>query len=258
MFRLVAALLWLVSSSVSLWAHEFWIEPRFEKGPNGPMLRPVVKIGEMLDGVQYRFEPRAFARALWVGPEKAEDLSNQPLANGPLTLDPQGDGLHVLAVESFPNRHVYVSEDDFKEHLATIGQADTSVAKLARLSADGRVIESYRRFSKTLIPIGQPRGVDQRVGLDSEWVQEGSGFRLYSGDVAVEQHPVSLICRATDAPSASSALLHTDADGLVRLDQNGDARCVLNAVIMSIEPDGSLSSDWVSVYFGTPLTVPGR
>jgi hypothetical protein len=224
-------------------AHEFWIAPQALQVEPGAVLQPKVRIGEQLDGSAFRFDPRAYAQALWVGPDFATVLNTRRLAEGDVTLKARRPGLHILAVASFPQTHIHATREKFDAYVN---------AERLRLAApvvpqNGQIRETYSRFSKTLVRFGKGSGQDRRIGLAREWVRSGDIFTLYQGATPLPGQPARLMCRMPDG-AVQQSLLVTDAKGQTPAPKGTARECLLNAVIL--EPRGKdWHSDWVSTFF---------
>lgn len=253
MFRAVAltVCLWAVSGPAA--AHEFWIDLQRQNPPMATGVQPVVMIGEALEGKTYPFEPRAFAQVIWSGPTGTQPFGQKPLAEDKSGFHTVGHGLHILAVESFPRAHRYRSEQSFRNHIASIGLGGRVNTAGASVMADGSVTETYRRFSKTLLELGGSGGSDRRVGLEKEWVLGRHGFRLYSGRRVAKRQPAYLSCLPSDGGPVSTVQMETDGRGRLDYAFPASSQCLLNAVFVNRQADGSWASDWVSTFFPTDL-----
>ncbi len=249
MRSLLVAMAGLFVTALPLTAHEFWIEPGSFALEPGAALSAQVLIGEGFRGAPQRFEPRAFARAIWSGPDHAKELSILPIRDGAPRLAPFGSGQHILAVQSHPSTHVHASEAAFQAYLDGIGLTGRVNAAAASLRTDGQVIEEYVRFSKTLIDVGPDPGSDRRTGLRHEWLRETHGFRLYSGNRARADQPATLFCRTDANGDVTISTWITDTSGQITPDLPPGGQCLLNTVLLNRQPDGSWRSAWVSILF---------
>ena len=248
MFRGCLSLLTWFSVVCAAHAHEFWIEPTERPNLSGEQVLEVrVLVGEGFRGTVYPFEPRAYAAAYWIGPQRTEALHAQPLSNRDVSLDVQGDGLHTLAVTSFGIELVHETVQDFLAFAQEIG-AEQKVAETQPVTDDkGGVREKYRRFSKLLVRYGEAKTQDKRHGFAYEWVKSAGGLTLYAdGNVAKDQ-PIDLFCRFSDGKVIHERL-RTDTSGLVPYMSKVPNRCMVNAVFLRPSASGrDWSSDWVSM-----------
>ncbi len=251
MFRRVWLAVWCVVLGQALQAHEFWMMPNQFKISPPDTLNVTVMIGEGFDGTSFAFQPRAFAKAIWAGPDVAMELHTRSLADGAVALRPLGSGLHILAVESFAQRHVYPTVDAFAAFLKETGQA----ARLEETGfippASGPVNERYRRLSKTLVHIEGASGQDRRVGLPREWVKQGDGFVLYDDGEVRSDQPAFVFCRDDVSPYAVTVQRRqTDQDGRINPVLAPSSQCLISTVFTAnSSTDGTYQSDWVSILF---------
>ncbi|WP_157769926.1 hypothetical protein [Ruegeria profundi] len=251
MYNLVSAILWVCIGALPVTSHEMWIEAPAKTSPEGQYTTPVVFIGEELEGKRYVFDPVKFEQAIWAGPETTSDLRLNTRSQGDVRLDAFGYGLHILALQSYPGKHLYPTESAFLKFVRSVGLEGRVNTAQPSVTEDGYVHETYQRYAKTLVRFDGKNQSDKRVGLEKEWVREQVGFRLYSGRKTVENQPAWLYCRPSDGGEVKTALLETDDTGLVHAELPAQSQCLLNAVILRQQADGSWFSEWVSTFFDT-------
>ena len=251
MHKLLLALVLQAAILSSAQAHEFWIrspEPLLDPDET---LTPEVWIGEDLDGQKYTFQPRAYEIARWIGPEIERSLQDQLLTHKDAPLKALSDGLHILAVTSFDQRLTYNKEENFLKFVREIGAEQILDGVDPLLDQDGKIRETYRRLSKTLVYFGTLSGTDRRVGLDHEWVQTETGFQLFSAHAGTAHQPAALFCRTPDGTLVTDRLL-TDANGHMHVTPPKASECILNTVFLFPPTANSpWHSDWASTFFWT-------
>ena len=242
--------LWLTTAPTA--AHEFWIEPQGFTLPAGGVFQPQVRVGEHLGGRTFPLDAGGYETVLWVGPGQSKMLAGQGLAGKLPVLHAMGEGLHVLAVASYPQTHVYETEAEFRDFVAEI-RAESALANLPANAKGGTLEESYRRFSKTLVHFGEEKGEDKRIGLAREWVKSGESFTLLFDSAPVPHQPVTLLCRTAHSghDHVTEIELTTDAEGTVNPDLPHASTCLLNTVFLQKSNKGQWSSDWVSMFWQT-------
>lgn len=244
---LAAAFLAFLAISTGVQAHEFWIAPNDFRPVSGADLAFQVHVGTQFDGEVFPFQPRAYQAAYWVGPQTARALHTRPLAQGALALSGQGDGLHILAVASFGRRLTHPTIEAFEAFANEVGAGPVLSNFPPVPDENGGLRETYRRFSKTLVNFGTKAGKDQRLGLEYEWVQSGTGFTLFAGDDVAPDHPVDLFCRPPNM-GVRQQRLRTDANGQVAVTAANAAQCLISAVFLRPPQAGQgWASDWVSL-----------
>lgn len=232
-----------------LQAHEFWIEPDIVTEQQGSFFAPIVRIGEEMRGREFPFKPDAYERVIWSGPEATQILTDPAELQSPLRLPKQAPGVHVFAIKTYGQEHIYGSEQSFERHVRSLGLKDVVDTTDAGIATGGKVIETYRRFSKTLVRFDDGENVDQALGFEKEWVRTPDGFQLLSKGSPVLQYPAFVYCKSHDEPSVEPTLLFTDDAGLVTPISPKGSACLINSVFLKRQADGSWSSDWVSIHF---------
>ncbi len=228
-------------------AHEFWIEPVEGTPAVQQPLEVQVFVGEDFDGEVFPFEPRAYREAYWIGPSAVNVLHTRSLANGMPSLMFQAEGLHILAVASYPTALVHETVDDFVAFAEEVGASNMIAENPPNPNQNGGLRETYRRFSKVLTHLGGHKGQDRQLGFQYEWVKSWSGITLYAGDKVASHHPVDLHCRYRNGQVAQERLL-TDDMGRVAYRSTLPERCLINAVFLTPPAPGrDWSSDWVSM-----------
>ncbi|KMW59419.1 hypothetical protein AIOL_004401 [Candidatus Rhodobacter oscarellae] len=251
MRNLLLALIFQTAFLTPAQAHEFWIRSPAQVLALDATLTPEVWIGEDLAGQRFPFQPRAYEIARWIGPKTEQSLQNQKLAERDASLRAFSEGLHILAVTSFNQRLIYNKQDKFLKFVRDIG-AEAALEGVSPLSdEDGKIRETYRRLSKTLVHFGTRSGKDRRVGLHHEWVQTETGFQLFSASSDTAGQPAALFCRTPDGRLFTDRL-RTDADGHVNVTPPKGSECLINTVFLFPPTDGSAwHSDWTSTFFWT-------
>ncbi len=224
-------------------AHEFWIAPQTDRIELGDQFELQVMIGERLEGQPLPFQPLAFTEAYWVGPKYADALHTRRMSGGPFKLQAKQEGLHILAVSTFPQSYTHPTGAAFDHYAET--EALNSVAK--SVGFEGPVREIYRRFSKSVFQIGAIVGQDRRVGLEYEWVRTRDKVTLYHYEEPVPNQRARYTCRVLDGPAVQKEL-STDRNGSVSIEFESSGTCLLNAVIIRKQSDG-WRSNWVSYYY---------
>lgn len=258
MLKSLKLLICSVLMATSAHAHEFWIEPGKMVLASGEPLSPRIMIGERLDGNSYTFQPRAFSKALWIGPTQVVDLNFDPRTARRNDLTPFEDGMHVLALETRPQRLFYSSRDAFERFLKEIGREDALERPKGIESIDGSIRETYRRLNKTLVRFGSPSGQDQRVGLPMEWVLDGDAFRFFDGQNPKKGQLAHVTCKAGPEPNeVTTQAIRTDEDGYARPVLPDEAQCLINTVVLRWREDIDMwHSDWISLFFDTSFVLP--
>lgn len=256
----------LLVLAVPVSAHEFWIEPLNYRVPAGGQLRAHLKVGQHFKGDTYAYIP---GNALSFGVELAGDLQPADSRAGDLPALDQpapAEGLAVIHYESNYSRLTYDSVEKFAAFADAEGVGWAVDAHYRRMLPRSDIVETYRRYAKSLIGVGHAEGADGALGMAFEWVLEDNPYT----DVAATGATISarLLWRRQPFPDAQvrvfnrrgdrvrESVLHTDAEGRVAVDVSSGGEFLLNSVHL-IEPPPETAritravweSLWASVTF---------
>lgn len=260
---LAACLLCLSAPAV---AHEFWISPeRYQIAP-GEAILAELRVGENLSGAGYPFIPT-----------RAEQ--HYILQNGQV-IDPQsgmGDrpavdialaepGLAIIVHETVDNTLTYRDWQkfvNFAEHKDFTWALD---AHRARGLPDTGFKESYRRYGKALVAVGEGTGADENRGLLTEIValanpytdplSAGLTVQVFAYGTPRADTQVEVFARD---PSGDVAVTRyrTDAEGKVTVPLAPDTEYLIDSVLIeertaTEDTDPVWHSMWASLSFRTP------
>lgn len=171
--RFLAPLLFLAApllSTVSAQAHEFWLSPeQYEVAPGAPLVADI-RVGQNFKGVAYSYLPNNIVRFDLVQGDAVLPVKSRMGDRPAMTMPAPGEGLVVLVHETTDSTLTYKEFDIFKrfvEHKAFPGVLEQHAA---RGLPQNMFSESYRRFVKSLVAVGNGEGADRRMGLETEIV----------------------------------------------------------------------------------------
>lgn len=261
--RLTITFFLITLSQLSL-AHEFWIEPEEYQIRSGRDLNANIRIGEYFSGDTHAFFPNRFGRFELItnnGTVSVQSrLGDRPAVQQRVT----GNSLLTILYDSRYSKLTYDDPELFQDFLELEGIEWVLDAHRDRGLPDAGFSEVYRRFSKTLVAVGNGRGDDQHRGMMFEWVLQQNPYQESNESTLTAQlfwqgQPMTgatarLFIRQHD--NVDSFRLKTDSNGMVELPRRTDAEYLLNAVHM-IEPSPELAeasdavweSLWASMVF---------
>ena len=228
-------------SAAPLSAHELWIEPlEYQVGGDG-MLRADLVNGERFEGNRLSFLPNRFERfelLTGAGPVPVENrIGNRPALDQPAPAE----GLTVVVYESTPSTVVYAEFEKFLSFARHKDFADIEARHRAAGHPTENFAESYSRFSKALIAVGDGAGADRRVGLETEIVALANPYtddlggtlrvQVFYGDEVRADAQVELFERAPDGTVAVT-LHRTDAEGVAALPVRPGHEYMADAVVL--------------------------
>lgn len=254
-------------SALPVAAHEFWISPQAYRIAAGETISADIRVGQGFEGPASIYLPRGFARfdtlsATGVAPVEGR-MGDRPAAR----IDAAPEGLVVVIHETTDSVLTYKEFEQFAEFTRHKDFAWAIEEHAARGLPETGFRETYRRYAKALVAVGDGAGGDRRVGLTFELVAQanpytddlsgGLAVQLWQGDAPLPDTQIELFARAPDT-SVQITRHRTDADGLVQLPMQPGTEYLVDAVVLSprdpaTETQGAAwHSDWAALTFKTP------
>ena len=249
-------------------AHELWLQA--EEYMIAPESRLVVNIvnGQKFRGHALPYLPNATVLLAEVVNGKVSDLTPRPGDRPALDIKAGAEGLHVLVYQSTIATLTYREFDRFLGFVTHKDLATSREEHLARGLPETGFKESYARFSKALIAVGDGAGADQRLGLETELVALANPYT----DALPEGLPVQLFYQDAPRADAQIEIFEKDSEGEVyitttRTNGAGIAHIpvvpghvyMLDADVLRI-PSAGLAADtgavWESLWANLTFAVP--
>ncbi|MBP0482532.1 DUF4198 domain-containing protein [Sagittula salina] len=246
-------------------AHEFWIEPEaYVVAPDTPVVARL-KVGDRLKGASSAYVPPNFRRFDVIVAGEVIPVQGRPGDMPALNMVVGREGLATV---------VHVTRDytlTYKDRATFERFCDHKDIGWACAAHDGRgldhdiVREQYTRFAKSLVALGEGRGSDAEVGLETEIVAEANPYTddlsdgfpirvLYEGAPRGDAQ-VEVFDKSPDG-TVDVRLYRTDAEGRTVVDVTPGHAYLLDAVTMlelPVQGDGpAWSSRWASLTFAVP------
>ena len=247
--------------------HEFWILPeKYSVGPDEPVVA-TLRNGQNFSGGPFGYLPPRFVRfdlvkGDLVVPVKGR-IGDRPALNMPVP-EP---GLWVIVHETTDNLLTWDDWERFEGFVTHKDLGDTLAQHAQRGLARTGFKESYRRYAKSLVAVGDGKGSDREVGLLTEFV---ALTNPYTDDVS-GGFRVLLLLDGLPRPDAQIEVFDKDATGSVsvttyRTDQDGTAvisvkpghEYLLDAVkMLPLDTDNpDLEPVWKSLWAALTFRVP--
>lgn len=246
-------------------AHEFWISPEEYQVLPDARLQAHLRVGQEFDGNSYSFFPNRFVR-FDTGPVAALAPVDGRLGDRPaLSVTAQEPGLWLVVHETTDNTLIYRDWTKFEAFVARHDLGPVIAAHHVRGLPEVDFRETYRRYGKSLIAVGDGAGADRRVGLAVEIVAEANPYALDGATLPVRMWQdgaprggAQLEVFTRLAGEVSYATFRSDADGRVDLPAPRGAEILLNFVVLDPR-DGNVAakepvwhSRWASLTFRIP------
>ncbi|MEM8581138.1 MAG: DUF4198 domain-containing protein [Pseudomonadota bacterium] len=264
-------LLALVTASLAtlgapLSAHEFWISPeRYQIAP-GEAILAELRVGENLSGAGYPFIPSLAERHFILQNGKVIDpgsgLGDRPAIDTLL----ETPGLAILVHETADSSLTYSDWEKFRAFTEHKDFTWALEAHTARGLPETGFRESYRRYGKSLIAVGDGKGADTNIGLLTELVAlrnpytsplpEGLPVQVFAYGAPRSDAQVELFARSPEG-EVTVTQHRTDSDGKVTLPLVPGTEYLVDAVLLeertaNKEGDPVWHSLWASLSFRTP------
>ena len=264
---ILIALFSALSSGSGAFAHEFWLSPDRYTVPAGGQLVANIRVGQNFKGAAYSYIPHDITRfdvVMGDGVVKVEGrMGDRPA----LDMKAPGEGLAIVVHETDDSKLTYKDGQkfvDFVKHKAFPGVLE---AHRARGLPQDNFKETYRRFAKALIAVGDGAGADRQVGLATEIVALANPFTddLSGGmpvqvflDGAPKAH-AQVEVFAKDSEGEVEVTIHkADDAGKVTLPMKPGTEYLIDSVTLvpleakDIATDAVWHSMWAALTFKTP------
>lgn len=257
----------MMFSAGSAKAHEFWVSPDEYRITAQDQIQARLRVGEKMKGAELSYLPNDTARFEVIEGEVARPVTARMGDNPALVMDPLGEGLVVVLHETTDARLVYKDFGVFTNFVTHKDAAWALEAHATRGLPQTGFTETFRRYAKSLIAVGDGAGSDRVVGSKIELVAEANP---YTDDLS-KGMPLRVLLDGTPRANAQVELFATHPDGTVSVSlhrtdnagrvavpvERGVAYLVDSVALTALENnDATLGpvwhSDWASLTFQVP------
>jgi hypothetical protein len=248
-------------------AHEFWIAPDRYQVEAGEPLVASLRVGQNFNGTSFPYLPQNFARfELVSGGEPAQvegRLGDLPA----LQAEAADDGLVVIVHQTTP---LDLKWTDWSKFTGFCEHKDFRWAiddHRSRGLPETGFHESYTRFAKSLVAVGDGAGADRPAGMETEFVALANPYTddlsagmpvqlLYQGKPRMNVQ-VEVFSRAPDG-TVEDLFYRTDTEGKATIPVVAGHEYLFDAVVMRPLPgtfaEGTAvwESLWASLTFRMP------
>ena len=265
---LAAALVASALTAFSANAHEFWLSPeRYEIAP-GETLQARLRVGEEFSGASYIYFPGRFARFEVILGDATLPVEGRVGDDPALAMAAPGEGLAIVVHETTDSKLTYREWEKFTAFVAHKDFPGVLEAHAARGLPETGFVETYRRYAKALIAVGEGAGADRAVGLETEIValanpytddtSSGLPLQVLRKGAPRANAQLELFDRAPDG-SVTVTLHRTDADGRVTVPVAPGHEYLADAVILDDtgNDDPEAGAVWHSLWAALTFAVPG-
>ena len=168
-YALALSVLLGLSTGASI-AHEFWIDPLSYQIVPGTEIKANLRVGEEFSGSSYPYRPSQTTRFDIVVGDAVNEVTARIGDNPALNMVAPNEGLNIVIHETSDNRLTYTQFEKFEKFVAHKAFPGVLEQHEARGLSKEKFVESYRRYAKALIAVGDGAGADRAVGLKTEIV----------------------------------------------------------------------------------------
>ncbi|WP_371156147.1 DUF4198 domain-containing protein [Jannaschia sp. 2305UL9-9] len=249
-----------------LQAHEFWIQPVDYTVSSDDAVEASFRNGQLFNGSSLSWIPGRSARFDVIRGDDVRPVPARVGDNPAFGMVGIPDGLLTIVHETTDQSLSYEEWSKwitFAEHKDFTFVLDEHVGR--GLPQEG-FRESYRRFAKTLIAVGDGAGDDAARGLRVEFVAEANPYTDDLGDglpvrILFEGAPkadaqIEMFERAPDGEVAVT-LHRADAEGRATLPVKAGHEYLLDSVtILPLEPEVANDPVWYTLWAALTFAVP--
>jgi uncharacterized GH25 family protein len=257
----------LITTSTAL-GHEFWLAPANYQVPKNDNIVASLRGGQKFVGGPFSFLPQRFVRFDLVQGDSVVPVEGRIGDRPAVNMAPPGDGLWVLVHETTDNKLTWDEWEKFAAFVnhKKLGNALQEHADRGLPETGFR--ESYRRFIKSLVAVGNGAGADREVGLRTEFVALANP---YTDDIS-DGFPVQVLFEGIPRVNAQIEIFAKDEAGevaisTVQTDDEGRAMIpvlpgreyLLDAVILLPLESTDTENDpvWESLWAAMTFRAPG-
>lgn len=249
-------------------AHEFWIDPAAYQIQAGTEIEASLRVGEAFNGASYPYRPSQIERFDLVAGDTITPVEARIGDNPALNMAAPVEGLVVVVHETTDSRLTYTDFAKFEKFVAHKAFPTTIADHKARGISTERFAESYRRYAKALIAVGDGAGADSAVGLKTEIVALANPYTE-----ALTAMPVQVLLDGAPRADAQVELFDMNPAGEVevtlhRTDAQGNAtfpitpghRYLVDAVVIEALPndDPEAGPVWKTHWAALTFAAPSR
>jgi uncharacterized GH25 family protein len=260
LWPLICAGLFLSTMHAS--AHEFWIDPVAYAPKPGASVPIVFRIGSDFEGGTYPFVRELSERFSIVDRTGEHAITTLDGDDPAAEIEFKQAGLAIVIHQRKSEQVEFDIFEKFETSLRYEGLERFVDLHLSSGRPKVGIRDSYSRFAKSLIAVGDGDGDDRAVGLPFELIAEKNPYKVGAAamlpvrvlHVGAPIADILVKCFNRNDPQ-SPRTARTDKDGRVAFDVSGSGEYLISAVHMTPPPpteNADWSSLWASLTFARP------
>ncbi|TNF22915.1 MAG: DUF4198 domain-containing protein [Rhodobacteraceae bacterium] len=265
MLRLFSVLA-LLCLPLSAAAHEFWIDARQWQVAPGAPLQADLRVGQDFEGPSFAYLPHRTRRFDIVTGGTIAPVEGRAGDRPGLDTVAPAEGLAVVVHVTGDHLLTYTDWAIFESFLTHKAWTPVLAEHRARGLPETGFRERYSRHAKALVAVGDGRGSDGEVGLETEIVALANPYV----DDLTEGLPVRVLYQGKPRPGAQVEVFAKGPDGTVSVqvyeaDAEGGATIAVtpgvtylvdSVVLRPLEPEGERDPVWESLWASLTFRVP--
>lgn len=249
-------------------AHEFWIDALKYQVETTENVQGNFKNGQNFEGTTLAYFENRTLRYEAFQNGQSTAVTGRMGDTPALNFEPQAEGLLVVIHQTVPSKLTYSDWAKFQKFADHKDFPDIGARHDALGFPRDKFRESYSRFAKALIAVGDGNGFDTYRGLETEFValtnpysvteplSEGMGVQLFYQNAPRGDAQVEVFDRAPDG-TVTVSLHRTDDAGIARIPVTAGHTYLFDAVVLrpSARDDGTV---WETLWAALTFAVPAR
>jgi uncharacterized GH25 family protein len=211
----------IFASAAPAAGHDFWIQPSFFEAPTGATIEVALFVGDGPEIDEVGRSPELIRRFEAMNGERRRSLGGPPRGNAPAGIAHLAEPGWTTLVYQSGHSFIELPAEKFESYLDDEGLEEISVERQRRGESLAPAHESYARYCKSLVRVGEASGAyDAEVGLPIELVAETDPSRWHDGG-SLE---LRLVFQGAPLAGRLVKLVHLEDPGLkllARSDLNG-------------------------------------
>ncbi|MDQ2088624.1 DUF4198 domain-containing protein [Marimonas arenosa] len=245
-------------------SHEFWIEAQTYQVRPGGQIEAGLYNGQYFTGVEMAWFETRISHAGWMQGADSGGFDSRSGDRPALKLPAPGPGLVQLLYQSTARKLTYTDWGKFENFAASKGNGWAIARHAERGLLRTGFSESYTRYCKALVAVGDGAGADRATGMEVELVALSNpyteppqaGLRVemrYKGRPLPETQ-IDVFEKKDDGPAESFHVI-TDLAGRATVPLKPGHRYLLDSVVLR-EPETDGPHVWESLWASLTFEVP--
>lgn len=229
-------------------AHEFWVEPQDYLINSSDKVIADFRNGQFFEGNSNSYIPDNLEKYYFVIGKSSVKLDGDLGQRPAVSVSNVSDGLGIIVIETKPSTISYSAWEKFQKFIDHKAFKIDKTDHLTLGFPEEGFRESYRRFAKSLVGIGNAQGNDRPLGLEIELVallnpytdDTSNGFPVQAFYNGTPMMDVQIELFDKDEDDEVEITLHrTDDQGQVILPITKGHSYLVDTVLLREAPEGS-------------------